>query len=79
MPIKIGDTVECEFLDHVEDGGPPIRFAVWGRLFFRNKEYIEILCWDYASPTEERHPHNQKKYSIVRSTIVKFNRMQPAP
>jgi len=37
MILKTGDIVECEFLDHVEDGGEPYRFKVWGILAVKGR------------------------------------------
>lgn len=77
--IKTGDIVECEFLDHVEDGGDPYRFKVWGILAVKGRTHLEIISWAHADPTVEVHAHNEKRWTIVKAAIVKLTRMQPAP
>lgn len=77
MTIKAGDIVECEFLDHVEDGGEPYRFRVWGVLAHKGRNYFEIISWMHADPTVEVHPHNEKRWTIVRKAVLKLTLMQP--
>lgn len=77
ITIKAGDIVECEFLDHVEDGGEPYRFKVWGILAVKGRTHLEIVSWAHADPTVEVHPHNEKRWTIVRAAIVKLTLMTP--
>lgn len=74
--IKAGDVVECEFLDHVEDGGDPYRFIVWGILAVKGRTHLEIISWAHADPTVTVHPHNEKRWTIVKAAIVRLSRMQ---
>jgi len=70
MTLKTGDIVECEFLDHVEDGGEPYRFKVWGILAVKGRTHYEILSWAHADPTVTVQPWNEKRWTIVKSAIV---------
>lgn len=74
--IKAGDIVECEFLDHVEDGGEPYRFKVWGILAVKGRKHLEIISWAHADPTVAVLPHNEKRWTIVKAAIVRLSRMQ---
>jgi len=76
MIIKTGDIVECEFLDHVEDGGEPYRFKVWGVLAVKGRTHYEIISWAHADPTVPVHPHNEKRWTIVKSAVLKLSRME---
>jgi len=76
-PIKLGDIVECEFLDHVEDGGPPLRFMVWGRVAVNGRKHFEILSWAGADSDIEDLPGNEKRFTIVKAAIVRVTKLQP--
>jgi hypothetical protein len=75
--IKAGDIVECEFLDHVEDGGEPYRFKVWGVLAVKGRTHLEIISWAHADPTVPVLPHNEKRWTIVRAAVVNLTLMLP--
>jgi hypothetical protein len=75
--IKSGDIVECEFLDHVEDGGEPCRFKVWGVLAIKGRTHLEIISWAHADPTVPVLPHNEKRWTIVRAAVVNLTLMLP--
>lgn len=77
MKVKAGDIVECEFLDHVEDGGDPIRFRVWGRVAVVKREHYEILSWTYADEKSEAGDHNEKRWTIVRAAVVRITKLIP--
>lgn len=73
MTLKTGDIVECEFLDHVEDGGEPYRFKVWGILAVKGRTHYEILSWAHADPTATVYAHNEKRFTIVRSAVLNIH------
>lgn len=75
MRVKPGDIVECEFLDHVEDGGPPLRFLVWGLLVVANRRHYEIISWANADPSVETLPSNEKRWTIVKAAVVRISKM----
>lgn len=75
--VKAGDIVECEFLDHVEDGGEPLRFLVWGLLAINARKHFEILSWAYADNTAEKNTHNEKRWTIVKSAVVRITKLHP--
>jgi hypothetical protein len=77
--IKSGDIVQCEFLDHVEDGGEPYRFKVWGLLAHKGRSHLEIISWAHADPTVQVHPHNEKRWTIVKAAVIKLTRMETKP
>lgn len=77
MKVKAGDIVECEFLDHVEDGGDPIRFLVWGVLAVNGRKHYEILSWANADPTLEQTAHNEKRWTIVKAAVLRITKMKP--
>jgi len=78
MRIKAGDIVECEFLDHVEDGGPPLRFLVWGVLAVNSRKHYEILSWANADSSIECNPSNEKRWTIVKAAVIRIVKLQPA-
>jgi hypothetical protein len=78
MKPKTGDIVECVFLDHVEDGGEPICFIVWGRLHNVTREHYEIVSWSYAKSGADDLPSNEKRWSIVRAAVKRFTKLLPA-
>lgn len=67
--------VEVEFLDHVEDGGDPYRFFVWGVLVVSRKKHYEILSWAHADPMVEQCAHNEKRWTIVKSAVIRISKM----
>ena len=76
---KVGDIVEVEFLDHVEDGAEPISFKVWGMLVVKGKKHFEILSWAYSDQKEVENPDNEKRWTIVRSAVTKVVILSPGP
>lgn len=70
--------VEVEFLDHVEDGGEPYRFLVWGILVVNGRKHYEILSWAHADDSVEQHAHNEKRWTIVKSAIERIVKLKPA-
>lgn len=77
MKAKTGDIVECEFLDHVEDG-EPICFIVWGRLHRVTREHYEIVSWSYAKSSADDLPSNEKRWSIVRAAAKRITKLLPS-
>jgi hypothetical protein len=77
MKPKVGDIVEVEFLDHVEDASEPYLFKVWGRIDKINKDSYSILSWAHAAPGDGSDPHNEKRFTIVTSTIKKLTHLVP--
>lgn len=75
---KVGDIVEVEFLDHVEDGGDPICFKVWGRLCKSARQHVEILSWAYSTADEADVPSNEKRWTIVRAAIKRIIKLTPS-
>lgn len=75
MKPKLGDIVECEFLDHVEDGDEPIRFMIYGKLRKSSPKSIAIAVWAY--PDNENHDgdSNEKVFSIVRRAIINLRKL----
>lgn len=69
--------VEVEFLDHVEDGGEPYRFLVWGVLAVNGRKHYEILSWAHADHTVEHHAQNEKRWTIVKSAIERIVKLKP--
>jgi hypothetical protein len=72
MKPKVGDVVEIVFLDHVEDGGDPYSFAVWGRIDKIGRQHYEILSWAHTQKGESTLWQNEKRFTIVRSAITKL-------
>ena len=72
MKPNLGDIVEIEFLDHVEDGDDPYAFKVWGRVDKIGRKHYEILSWAHSNRFERSIPENEKRFTIVRSTITKL-------
>ena len=79
MKIKVGDIVECEFLDHVEDGGEPLRFLVWGRVAVSGRKHFEILSWAHADAEVETQASNEKRFTIVKAAVLRITKLQPIP
>ena len=75
--VKAGDVVEVEFLDHVEDGGEPLRFLVWGLLAVNGRKHYEILSWAGADRGVEMEACNEKRWTIVKSAVVRITKMGP--
>lgn len=75
--VKAGDIVECEFLDHVEDGGEPMRFLVWGLLAVNGRKHYEILSWAHADNSVEHLPCNEKRWTIVKSAVLRIVKLRP--
>jgi len=71
--------VEVEFLDHVEDGGEPYRFLVWGILAVNARKHYEILSWAHADNDVETTAHNEKRWTIVKAAVTRITRMVPDP
>lgn len=77
MKLKVGDIVECEFLDHVEDGGDPYRFRVWGRLATNGRKHFEIVSWAHADVGVETQPSNEKRWTIVKAAVLRMSVLSP--
>jgi hypothetical protein len=77
--IKAGDVVEVEFLDHVEDGGEPYLFLVWGVVAVNGRKHYEILSWAHAEKHVEAAPHNEKRFTIVKAAVTRITKLIPAP
>jgi hypothetical protein len=73
----VGDVVEVEFLDHVEDGGDPYRFFVWGVLAVNGRKHYEILSWAHADPSVATCAHNEKRWTIVKAAVTKIVKLKP--
>lgn len=73
--IKAGDIVECEFLDHVEDGGDPLRFLVWGVLAVNSRKHYEIISWAHADKEVATIPTNEKRWTIVKAAVIRISKM----
>lgn len=67
--LKVGDIVECRFLDHCEGSTDPVEFCVWGRVSDNKKVSITIQTWGYSDGDPEVHDHNSVCYTIVKSAI----------
>ena len=75
MTTRVGDVVEVEFLDHVEDGGPPLCFRVYGRVAVVSRKHVEILAWAHADHDEAAGDPNEKRFTIVRSAIISLRKL----
>lgn len=74
-PAKVGDIVECKFLDHMEDMDEPTEFALYGVLVKSNSVGIGIACWAY--PDGEYHEDgNEKVFAVVRSSITSLRKLK---
>lgn len=69
--------MEVEFLDHVEDGGEPLRFEVWGRLVVNGRKHYEILSWANADNGVEALAANEKRWTIVKSAVLRIIKLEP--
>lgn len=76
---KVGDIVECEFLDHVEDGGDPLLFIVWGRLAKVTRIHYEIVSWAYAQPSDGDVCTNEKRWTLVKKAVNRISTMHVTP
>lgn len=76
--LTVGDVVAVEFLDHVEDGGDPLSFVVWGRPAKITKLHFEIISWAYADVTSPEIDTNEKRWTIVRSTVSRITKLREA-
>lgn len=78
---KIGDIVECVFLDHCEDGSKSILFTVWGKLVKQTKTDYLIESWTYTNDSErtDSDDPNVKVWVIVRKAVKRLVKMVPSP
>lgn len=76
MTAKTGDLVQCDFLDHVEDGEEPLVFTVWGRVESINKQRIVIISCAYQDGVK-RGDRNEKRWVIIRSTVTQLLKLKP--
>lgn len=70
--------VEVEFLDHVEDGGEPLQFKVWGAVAVNTRKHYEILSWAYADPHSDNSASNEKRWTIVKAAVTRVTKLTPA-
>lgn len=81
--VKIGDVVMIEFLDHSEDGyDHALKFTTYGKVLKITKLTITIGAWTYTDPRhaetlKDFSEENEKKYTLVRSTITKLCKLVP--
>jgi len=69
---KVGDIVECLFLDHVEDSTEPLSFAVYGILTALEDSHAVIASWYGQDAESQSEDDNQKYWCIVRSCIQRM-------
>jgi len=62
IPV-IGDVIEVQFVDHVEDSHRLMHTTVWGRVIKISSKRLVVRSW------EAEGKHNCKDWAIVRSTI----------
>lgn len=81
---KIGDIIEIEFDDHIEDSDKFIRDYAWGRVALIHKEGRKIVgytidCWAPKDPDFDRDEERQniKSYTIHTGTIHAITVMVP--
>ena len=74
--LAVGDVVAVEFLDHVEDGGDPLAFIVWGRLAKITKKHYEVVSWAYADVTTPAVETNEKRWTLVRSAVSRITKLR---
>ena len=71
MTPKIGDIVQIEFLDHVEDGSELILFHVVGKLAKKTRKQYVVDSWYYAD-SKTPYDDNVKRFTIGRGLIQKL-------
>jgi hypothetical protein len=72
-PIAIGDILHVTFLDHAE-GHNEICFEVFGRVAFKDRTKIVIVCWGYIEA--DQIDDNVHCYTILRSAITAVKKLK---
>lgn len=75
--LNVGDIAEIRFLDHCEDpeDDAALEFVVWGRITAKTRTHYEVTCWAYADG-ERYADHNEKRFQILRKTILSTKRLK---
>ena len=73
-PMRVGQIVMVEFLDHCEGGDEAILFRVYGEVATVSRTNIGIDAWAYAD-SEQEHDDNETRFNIVRRAIVRWARL----
>ena len=77
MPrFKIGDILRLEFTDHAEDMDRTVIVEAFGRVFRFDDDTIVIDGW--RLPHEIDVGNGLKRWAIIRSTIVKIDKLVKA-
>ena len=77
MRLRRGQIVEVTFLDHVEGGGVPLEFIVFGRVLSIDKTSLTVASWTYPSARAKQSPGdpNIRSFTILRSTVKSLHRL----
>lgn len=67
MRLRRNQLVAVRFLDHVQGGGTPLEFVVYGRLLHVDKQSLTVGVWVYADGRAT--DGNEQTYTIVRSCV----------
>jgi len=73
MRVCRGQVLAVEFDDHCEDDDEPMRFIVYGRVACVSRRHLVLDSWAHVDPERERDDGNVKRWTIVRSAIVRVD------
>ena len=78
MGLRRGQIVEVTFLDHVEGGGVPLEFTVFGRLLTIDRTSLTIGSWIYADRRQKQDPRDRNiaSFTILRSTVKSLHQLK---
>lgn len=70
LKCRVGDIVECHFLDHSMGDGDiePVEAILHGKIQKIDRKHIVICAWD--SPKE--HEENWESFAVIKSCIEKL-------
>jgi len=71
---KVGDVVEVEFLDHVENSDTPLPCIVYGRVRKLTEATIAIESWTFDEPSGVSHHDfdNRKVWGLIRDAVLRI-------
>ncbi len=68
--------IEVHFNDHVEDSDHPLKCIVWGKCLACTDDFLTVVCWDTADPSDKDRKDNQKTFTLIRSAIQKIRTLK---
>ena len=80
--LRRGQVVAVTFLDHVQGGGKPILFTVYGKLVAVHKDSLTVSTWTYAETgTAVKDAYdfkdgNNVQFTLVRSAITRVQHLK---